>query len=94
MQNTSLRYKAFEAAEILKIPNKNLDANAETRLLKQNEGYAVDTENQIARLRAVVIYYWFVVLAENENTSMKHLIKTKSENVESESGFISLTKWQ
>ncbi|KAG4992130.1 hypothetical protein JHK87_025587 [Glycine soja] len=47
MQNTSLRYKAFEAAEILKIPSKDIDANAEARLLKQNDGYAVDTENQI-----------------------------------------------
>ncbi|KAL2333975.1 hypothetical protein Fmac_015188 [Flemingia macrophylla] len=47
MRNTSMRYKAFEAAEILKIPNKELDANIETRLLKQNDGYTVDTENQI-----------------------------------------------
>ncbi|CAJ1942193.1 unnamed protein product [Sphenostylis stenocarpa] len=47
MRNTSLRYKAFEAAEILKIPNKRLDADAETGFLKQNGGYAEDTENQI-----------------------------------------------
>ncbi|ESW28253.1 hypothetical protein PHAVU_003G271200 [Phaseolus vulgaris] len=47
MRNTSLRYKAFEAAEILKIPNKGLDDDAETGFLKQNDGYARDTENQI-----------------------------------------------
>ncbi|TKY58387.1 putative transporter C5D6.04 [Spatholobus suberectus] len=47
MRNTSMRYKAFEAAEILKIPNKDLDANAKTRLIKQNDGYIRDTENQI-----------------------------------------------
>ncbi|KAL9327210.1 hypothetical protein ACSQ67_007855 [Phaseolus vulgaris] len=48
MRNTSLRYKAFEAAEILKIPNKGLDDDAETGFLKQNDGYARDTENQIS----------------------------------------------
>ncbi|KAK7346268.1 hypothetical protein VNO80_20783 [Phaseolus coccineus] len=47
MRNTSLRYKAFEAAEILKIPNKGLDDDVETGFLKQNDGYAGDTENQI-----------------------------------------------
>jgi len=44
-----LRYKAFEAAEILKIPNKGLDDDAETGFLKQNDGYARDTENQIVK---------------------------------------------
>lgn len=58
MRNTYYRYKAFEAAEILKIPSKDIDANAEARLLKQNDGYAVDTENQIVRLHAVVIIYY------------------------------------
>ncbi|CAL0313094.1 unnamed protein product [Lupinus luteus] len=59
----SLRYKAFEAAEILKIPNKVLDSNAETLLLKgiDNEKAVIfmpqtndigDTENQIVRLDA------------------------------------------
>ncbi|KAF1872065.1 hypothetical protein Lal_00012286 [Lupinus albus] len=54
----SLRYKAFEAAEILKIPNKVLDSNAETLLLKGNDNEKAmifmrqtndigDTENQI-----------------------------------------------
>ncbi|XP_020206378.1 protein PIN-LIKES 7 [Cajanus cajan] len=47
MRNTSMRYKAFEAAEILKIPNKEVEANVETRLLKQNDGYTIDTENQV-----------------------------------------------
>ncbi|KAK7386560.1 hypothetical protein VNO78_26893 [Psophocarpus tetragonolobus] len=47
MRNASLRYKASEAAEILRIPNKDNDAMAETRLLKQNDGYTEDTENQI-----------------------------------------------
>ncbi|KAE9614568.1 hypothetical protein Lalb_Chr05g0229561 [Lupinus albus] len=57
----SLRYKAFEAAEILKIPNKVLDSNAETLLLKGNDNEKAmifmrqtndigDTENQIVRL--------------------------------------------
>ncbi|KAK7360349.1 hypothetical protein VNO77_02336 [Canavalia gladiata] len=47
MRNRSLRYKAFEAAEILKIPDKDLDANEETRLLNPNDDYIGDTENQI-----------------------------------------------
>ncbi|KOM32125.1 protein PIN-LIKES 7-like [Vigna umbellata] len=44
MRNTSLRYKAFEAAEILKMPNKGLDADEETGFLKRNAG---DSANQI-----------------------------------------------
>ncbi|XP_019422407.1 PREDICTED: protein PIN-LIKES 7-like isoform X2 [Lupinus angustifolius] len=57
IKSRSLRYKALEAAGILKIPNKDLDANAETLLLKggNNENtilevptsdYIGDTENQ------------------------------------------------
>lgn len=46
MRNTSLRYKAFEAAEILKMPNKGLDADEETGFLKRNAG---DSENQIVK---------------------------------------------
>lgn len=62
-----MRYKAFEAAEILKIPNINLDANAETRLLEGNDSentvtevrqyYIGDTENQLVRLHAVYCHY-------------------------------------
>ncbi|KAF1861951.1 hypothetical protein Lal_00026446 [Lupinus albus] len=57
MKSKSLRYKALETAENVKIPNKDLDANAETLLLKRenNENtvlevptsdYIGDTENQ------------------------------------------------
>lgn len=48
-----MRYNAFEAAQILKVPNVDLDANAETRLLKGNDNENTvlgDTENQIVRL--------------------------------------------
>ncbi|KAJ1403836.1 Ribonuclease H-like superfamily [Sesbania bispinosa] len=58
MKNSSIRFKALEAAEIIKVPNKDLDANAETLLLKDKEdentveevppsSYIGDTENQI-----------------------------------------------
>lgn len=58
MRNSSTRFKALEAAEIIKVPNIDLDANAETLLLKEKEdentveevppsSYIGDTENQI-----------------------------------------------
>ena len=61
--NSSIRYKAHIAAENLKVPNRDLDTNAETGLLMgtDNENtvivmppsnYTVDTQNQILRLHA------------------------------------------
>ncbi|CAL0331660.1 unnamed protein product [Lupinus luteus] len=57
IKSKSLRYKALEAAEIVKIPNKDLDANADTLLLREEDDentvlevptsdYIGDTENQ------------------------------------------------
>ncbi|OIW10763.1 hypothetical protein TanjilG_27709 [Lupinus angustifolius] len=57
IRSRSMRYKALEAAEIVKIPNKDFDANAETLLLKgeysenivaevPTSDYIVDPENQ------------------------------------------------
>ena len=60
MRNTSLRYKAFEAAEILKIPIKGIDADAETGFLKQNDGYAGYTENQIVKPWSSSVHYCYV----------------------------------
>ncbi|XP_061357513.1 protein PIN-LIKES 7-like [Gastrolobium bilobum] len=56
VRNRSMRYKAFEAAEILKIPNIDLDANAETHLLKGNDNENTnigDSENQIVRFHVI-----------------------------------------
>ncbi|KAG4988103.1 Protein PIN-LIKES 7 [Glycine max] len=58
VKSRSLKFKALEAAEIVKVPNKDFDANAETHLLKDNDSedttiqvptstYIGDTENQI-----------------------------------------------
>ncbi|BAT99860.1 hypothetical protein LR48_Vigan06g061600 [Vigna angularis] len=57
IKSRSLKFKALEAAEIMKVPNKEFDANAETLLLKDNDiqntievptsTYYGDTENQI-----------------------------------------------
>ncbi|QCD91218.1 protein PIN-LIKES 7-like [Vigna unguiculata] len=57
IKSRSLKFKALEAAEIMKVPNKEFDANAETLLLKDNDSqntievptstYYGDTENQI-----------------------------------------------
>ncbi|KAL9328319.1 hypothetical protein ACSQ67_003322 [Phaseolus vulgaris] len=57
IKSRSLKFKALEAAEIIKVPNKEFDANAETLLLKDNDSqnsievptstYVCDTENQI-----------------------------------------------
>ncbi|RDX85410.1 Protein PIN-LIKES 7 [Mucuna pruriens] len=59
MRSRSMKFKALEAAEILKVPNKDLDANAETLLLEDKDSentievppstlsYIGDTENQI-----------------------------------------------
>lgn len=54
-----MKFKALEAAEVMKVPNKEFDANAETLLLKDNDiqntievptsTYYGDTENQIVR---------------------------------------------
>lgn len=55
-----MKFKALEAAEILKVPNRDLDANAETLLLKEEDiektvievppsKYIGDSENQIVR---------------------------------------------
>jgi len=59
MKSRSLKFKALQAAEIMKVPNKEFDANAETLLLKDNDSqntidvptstYICDTENQIVR---------------------------------------------
>lgn len=60
MRSCSMRFKELEAAEALKVPTKNLDANAEPLLLKQKDNensvtevppsdYIGDTENQIVR---------------------------------------------
>ncbi|XP_004509460.1 protein PIN-LIKES 7-like [Cicer arietinum] len=46
IRQSSMRYKAFEADEILKIANIGLDTNAQTQLLKGNDNVG-DTENQI-----------------------------------------------
>lgn len=54
-----MRYKAFEAAQAMKIPNTDLDADTETRLLQGNivsENTVMgerDTENQIVRVLAI-----------------------------------------
>ncbi|KAK2408679.1 protein PIN-LIKES [Trifolium repens] len=45
IRQTSMKYKAFEAEERLKIPNTAIDTNAETRLLKGNDNVR-DTESQ------------------------------------------------
>ncbi|GAU42822.1 hypothetical protein TSUD_185800, partial [Trifolium subterraneum] len=45
IRKTSLKYKAFEAEALLKIPNTAIDTNAETQLLKGNDN-ARDTESQ------------------------------------------------
>lgn len=50
-----MRYKAFEADEILKIANIGLDTNAQTQLLKGNDNVG-DTENQIVRLLNLQMY--------------------------------------
>ncbi|RDY07443.1 Protein PIN-LIKES 7, partial [Mucuna pruriens] len=79
MRSTSLKYKAFEAAEILKIPNKDLDAMAEVRLLKQNDGYIGDTENQIVRLHEVVLVDHQgspIVLINTENSLWHRIMET------------------
>lgn len=58
IKSSSMKFKALEAAEILKVPNKDLDGNAETHLLKDKDSenttievptstYIGDTENQI-----------------------------------------------
>ncbi|XP_015954345.1 protein PIN-LIKES 7-like [Arachis duranensis] len=50
VRDRAMKYKAWEAAQILKIPNKNYDdANTQTSLLKgnQNQNTNRDTENQI-----------------------------------------------
>ncbi|RHN41829.1 putative membrane transport protein [Medicago truncatula] len=46
IRQSSVKYKAFKAAELLKIANTDLDTNAETQLLKGNDNVG-DTENQI-----------------------------------------------
>lgn len=53
-----MKYKAFKAAELLKIANTDLDTNAETQLLKGNDNVG-DTENQIVRLLAMYIIIMF-----------------------------------
>ncbi|TKY70230.1 transporter YBR287W [Spatholobus suberectus] len=58
IKSRSMKFKALEAAEILKVRNKDLDANSETCLLKDKDSedttievppstYIGDTENQI-----------------------------------------------
>lgn len=57
IRSTSMKFKAVEAAKILKVPNRDLDANEETHLLKGKDSentieeppttYIGDTENQI-----------------------------------------------
>jgi len=58
IRQSAIKYKAFEAAELLKIANTDLDTNAETQLLKGNDNVR-DTENQIVRLLAVYIMIMF-----------------------------------
>jgi len=50
-----VKYKAFQAAELLKIANTDLDTNAETQLLKGNDNVG-DTENQIVIVRVLPMY--------------------------------------
>jgi len=63
MRNTSFRYKAFEAAEILKIPHKGLDADEETGFLKRKDGYAGDSEHQIVKSWSS-IYHCYVCVGK------------------------------
>ncbi|XP_020217283.1 protein PIN-LIKES 7 isoform X1 [Cajanus cajan] len=60
IRSRSMKFKAVEAAKILKVPNRDLDANEETHLLKDKDSentieeppstYIGDTENQIVRI--------------------------------------------
>jgi hypothetical protein len=65
-----LKFKALEAAEIIKTPNKDLDGNVDTPLLhgKDDENTAIevaplsyieDSESQIVRPQELNFYYSF-----------------------------------
>lgn len=78
-----MKFKALEAAEIIKVPNKEFDANAETLLLKDNDSqnsievptstYVCDTENQIVRPTTCYTCFSTKEGFENENYSL-HLL--------------------
>ncbi|CAK8540133.1 unnamed protein product [Lathyrus sativus] len=86
LRSSSMRFKAFEATQIIKAPNKDLEGNADTPLLKGNDentatevaplSYIEDSESQI-----IIEQDQFIVLKKENHSFVARTIEVLSDLV-------------